>query len=116
MVGFFGTENLHAYTEKPMHTKRVTVWSAFWSRGIIGQFFFENEKERPLQLMVIVIRATLPKLHSIFCALLLKIALSAAELMSFGHLGAAFCHYWIIICEVPSKISVTPTSQRQLTL
>ena len=29
------------------------------------------------------------ELHSMFCALFLKIALSAAELMSFGHLGAA---------------------------
>ena len=29
------------------------------------------------------------KLHSMFCALFLKIALSAAELMSFGHLVAA---------------------------
>ena len=33
--------------------------------------------------------ATKPKLHSMFCALFLKIALSAAELMSFSHLGAA---------------------------
>ena len=33
--------------------------------------------------------ATQPKLHSMFCALFLKIALSAAELMSFGHLRAA---------------------------
>ena len=31
--------------------------------------------------------ATQPKLHSIFCALFLKIALTAAELMSFGHLS-----------------------------
>ena len=29
-----------------------------------------------------------PKLHSMFCALFLKIALTAAELISFGHLGA----------------------------
>ena len=35
------------------------------------------------------LRATQPKLHSMFCALFLKIALSAVELMSFGHLGAA---------------------------
>ena len=42
--------------------------------------------------------------------------LSAAELMSFGQLGAVFCHRWAIICRVLSKISVTPTSQRQLTL
>ena len=35
------------------------------------------------------LRATQPKLHSMFCALFLKIALSAAELMSFGRLGVA---------------------------
>ena len=102
------------------------------------------------------LRATQPKLHSMFCALFLKIALSAAELKSFGHLGAAIWHRWIIICRlsskcyadksetfdalkdnireaideiqlhtidnvlficgIPSKISVTPKSQRQLTL
>ena len=33
------------------------------------------------------LRATQLKLHSMICALFLKIALSAAELMSFGHLG-----------------------------
>ena len=26
------------------HPKRVTVWCGFWSRGIIGPFFFENEQ------------------------------------------------------------------------
>ena len=34
-----GTENPHAYIEK-----RVTAWFRFWSRGIIGPFFFENEQ------------------------------------------------------------------------
>ena len=62
------------------------------------------------------LRGTQPKLHSMFCTLFLKIALSVAELMSFGHLGAAIWHRWTIICGVQSKISVTPTSQRQLTL
>ena len=38
------TEKPHAYIEKPTHTKRVSVQCGFWSRGIIGQFFFENEK------------------------------------------------------------------------
>ena len=28
-----------------MHSKQVTVWCWFWSRGIIGPFFFENEQE-----------------------------------------------------------------------
>ena len=39
----WGTENPHAYIEKPTHLKRVTVWCGFWSRDIIGPFFFENE-------------------------------------------------------------------------
>ena len=51
------TENPHAYIEKPMHPKRVTVWCGFWSRGIIEPFFFENKqsKERPLQSVAVVI-------------------------------------------------------------
>ena len=38
----WGTENQHAYIEKPTHPKRVIFWCEFWSRGIIGTFFFEN--------------------------------------------------------------------------
>ena len=57
------------------------------------------------------LRVTQPKLHSMFCSLFLKIALSAAELMSFGYFGTAIWHRWTIICKVPPKISVTPTSQ-----
>ena len=62
------------------------------------------------------LRATQPNLYSMCCALFFKIALSAALPMPFGHLGAAIWHRWTIICGVPSKISITPTSQRQLTL
>ena len=40
----WGTENPHAYIEKPTHPKRDTVWNGFWSRDIIGPFFFENEQ------------------------------------------------------------------------
>ena len=40
----WATENPHAYIEKPVHPKRVTVWCGFWSKGIIGTFFFENEQ------------------------------------------------------------------------
>ena len=99
-------ENLHAYIEKPTHPKRVTIWCGFWPKGIIGPFFFENEQgaavktkfySQKLKRMILATfgfnrmaqRATQPKLYSMFCALLLKIALSAAELMSFGHLGVA---------------------------
>ena len=95
-----------------------------------GNFSLKMSKKRPLQSMAIIsgpcwtnfcsqkfkrrilaafgfnrtaLRATQPKLHSMFCALFLKITLSAAELMSFGHLGAKIWHRWTIICEVPSK-------------
>ena len=40
----WGTENQPAYIENPTHSKRVTVWCEFWSRGIIGLFFFKNEQ------------------------------------------------------------------------
>ena len=40
-----------------------------------------------------------------FEALFLKIALLAAELITFGHLGAAISNRWTINCGVPSKIS-----------
>ena len=40
----WGPENPHANIEKPTHPKRITVWCRFWSRGIIGTFFFENEQ------------------------------------------------------------------------
>ena len=39
-----GIENPHACIEKPTHPKRVTVSCGFWSRDIIGPFFFENEQ------------------------------------------------------------------------
>ena len=95
----WGTENPHAFIEKPTHLKRVTVWCGFGFRGIIRPFFFENELREGVSVNddryramlnellftkieeeVLAIRATQPKLHSIFCALFLKIALSAAEL------------------------------------
>ena len=108
----WGTENSHAHIEKPTHPKRVTVWCGFGSKGIIWQFFFENEQAEAVtvngdhyrvmlnkflftkieHLLVSTGRRyephTQPKLHSIFGALFLKITLSAAELISFDHLGA----------------------------
>ena len=75
------TENPHAYIEKLTHTKRVTVCCGFWSRCIIGSILFENEQGEAVTVNGERYRATL--------ALFLKIALSAAELMSFRHLGVA---------------------------
>ena len=40
----WGTEYPHAYIEKPKNPKWVTVWCGFWSRCIIGPFFFQNEQ------------------------------------------------------------------------
>ena len=136
----WGTENAHAYIEKPTHRKRITAWCGFWYSGIFRPFFFENlqgeadcnvngdcyramlngflftkieeEDIGNFDFNRKALRSTQPKLHSMFCELFLKIALSAAELMSFGHLGAAIWHRWTNICGVPLKISVTPTSQR----
>ena len=129
--------------EKLTHPKRVTVWCGVWSRGIIGPLFFGNEPGGDVTVNGDRYRAMLneflftkieeedigniwlqqdgatctqPKLHWMICTLFLKIALSATELMSFGHLGAAIWHLWTIIFGVLSKISITPTSQRQLAL
>ena len=74
----------------------------------MAPFFFENVQgeaitvngdfcSQKLKRIILVIfgfnrmalRALQPKLHSIFCVLFLKLALSVAELTSFGHLGAA---------------------------
>ena len=100
-----GTENPYIYIEKPTHPKRVTVWCEFWSKGIIWTFCFENEQDVAVTVngdryrgmlneflftkieeedigYIDRLRAT----HPMFCALFLKITLSVADLMSFGHL------------------------------
>ena len=86
------TIHLH-YVSRPWPVRNKT-WTFSW-----------------LHLDRTALSALQPKLYSMFCALFLKIALSAAELMSFGQLEAAIWHR-TIIRVVPSKISVTPTSQR----
>ena len=56
-------------------------------RTMLNVFLFTKIKEE--NSGNISFRATQPKLHSMVCAPFLKIALSAAELLSFGHLEAA---------------------------
>ena len=99
--------------ERPLQSMAIVIgpfWTNYCSqklkRRILATFCFNRT----------AIRATQPKLHSMFCAVFLKIALSAAELMPFGHLRAKIWQRWIIICGLASKISVTPTRHRQLTL
>ena len=110
------------FTQKTRtHILCATVWCWFWPRGIIGPFFFENEQGetvivngdhyRAMSNKFVVtkikeedignvwfqqdgVRYTQPKPLSTFCALFLKIALSAAKLMPFGHFGAAIWHHF----------------------
>ena len=109
----YATANPYAYIEKPAHPKLVTFWCGFWFRSIMEPLFFENEQGEAVTVngdlywamlneflftkiededignKRTALRATQPKLHSMFCALLLKIALSAAKLMTFRQLKAA---------------------------
>ena len=101
-----------------MYAKRVTVWCVFWSKGIIGLFFLRKSarsgrysqwrslsgyierifvhkklKRRILATFCFnrtTLHATQPRLHSKFCVLFLKIALSGAELIPFGNLELLF--------------------------
>ena len=59
---------------------------------MLNEFLFTKLKRRILATFGFnrtAIRPTQPKEHSMFCVLFLKIALSAAELMSFCPLGDA---------------------------
>ena len=88
-------------------------------RAMLKEFLFtKNEEEDIGNILFQQDSATCHTAEALLdiLALFLKIALSAAELMLFGHLGAAIWHRWTIICKVPSKINFTPTTQRQLTL
>ena len=36
--------------ERPLHSSKVTVWCTISSFGIIGPYFFENERERTVNV------------------------------------------------------------------
>ena len=137
----WGTENPHAYIEKPTHPKRATVWCGFWSRGIIGQFFLENEQGEAVTVNGDRYRAMLNEIwrrgywqhlvptgqryvpHSrsytrCFAPCFWRSDYQPQSWCRLATSELRFDYYLCrtITCEVPSKINVTPTSQRQLTL
>ncbi|GFW36494.1 transposable element Tc3 transposase [Trichonephila clavipes] len=36
--------NPQVYVETPLHPEKLTVWCALWAGGIIGPYFFKNDK------------------------------------------------------------------------
>ena len=54
LSGFVNEQNFHYWSapnpielhERPLHSSKVTVWCAIYSFGIIGPYFFEDERER----------------------------------------------------------------------
>ena len=135
-----GTENPHASIEKPMHSKQVAVWCGFWFRGIIGPFFFENEQGLAVTVNDERYRAMLKEFlftkieeedignvwfqqdgatwHTAEATLYVLRPIFDDRIIS-SRANVAWpprsCDL-TIICGVPSMVSVTPTSQRQLTL
>ena len=41
---FWGIKPPIEVAQKPLHSPRVTVWCAVWSKGIVGPYFFEDER------------------------------------------------------------------------
>ena len=123
----WSTKSSHAYIEKPTHPKWVFVLCGFWSRGIIGPFFFENEQGEAITVNGDRYRAMLNEF--VFTKIEGKDigniwfqqdgAMCHTEEATFdvlrpvfedriishraGHLGAAIWHRWTIICGEPSK-------------
>ena len=90
--------------ERPLQSMAIVI-GPWWNN-----FYSQKLKRRILATLVFnrtALCASQPKLHWMFWALFLKIALTAADLMSFGHLGATMWYRWTIICGVQSKTSIT---------
>ncbi|GFV43985.1 transposable element Tc3 transposase [Trichonephila clavipes] len=45
--------NPQVYVETPLHPEKLTVWCALWAGGIIGPYFFKNDKGPNVTSMVI---------------------------------------------------------------
>ena len=58
-------------------------------QAMLNEFLCTKIEESTFGFNRTALRATQPKLYYMLCALFLKMALSAAELMLLGHLGAA---------------------------
>lgn len=41
----WGTENTQVFVEKKIYPLGTTVWSAYWAKGLICHFLFEDDKE-----------------------------------------------------------------------
>ena len=106
IVAFEATEKTHTYIEKPTHPKRFNVGCGFWFRGIIGPYSFENDQGDAVTVNGDCYRAMLYEFlftkieeedigniwfqqDGATCYTTGATLYVGAELMSFGHLGAA---------------------------
>jgi hypothetical protein len=60
LSGFVNKQNFHYWSatnptelhDRPLHSSEVTVWHVISSFGIIGPYFFEDEREKAVTVMV----------------------------------------------------------------
>ena len=69
--------------------RRYSQWRSLSGHEVLFTKIEEEDIGNIQYFNRMALRATQPKLHTMFCVLFLKSASLAAELMSFGHLGAA---------------------------
>ena len=132
----WGTENAHAYIEKPTHPKRVTVWwTNFlqkWTRGgrynqwrsisehVERIFFHKNLRGRYWQHLVSTGRRYEPHSRSYTRCFAPRFRGSHYQPQSWCRLVTSdlrFAKYYLTsFCGVLSNKIVMPTSRRQLTL
>lgn len=46
----WGTENSQQIDQRQMHPERLTAWCGFWSGGVIGPYFFQDEHENTVKV------------------------------------------------------------------